>query len=140
MVLRYGDSQTIGDDIVIDGKIKDFFCRRVVKQGYCLRHARAIRRMQDATGFMLCQGPLLIDPIRGCLQVPYLHCWIENDDTVIDLTMQPHFFLKSEYYVARGVVLDQVKRYTQAETVRMRRIAGSDHFWEFDLLRYQFRL
>lgn len=124
---------------MIDDKIKEFLSKRKVTQGYCLRHARAIRRMQDATGFVLCQGLLFIDPARGHLPVAYLHCWIENDDTVVDLTTEPIFLPKSEYYTTRGVVLDQVKRYTPTEAKRLRRIAGSDFFWEFELTECLFR-
>lgn len=124
-------------DTLIDDKTKGMFSRCRVKRGYCLGHVRVIRRMNAPEGFLLCQGPLLIDSVQGQLDKPFLHCWIEKDDTVIDLTRRPAFCVKSNYYTENGILASDVKRYTQSECWRLgRKAKGNDEFWEFDTNKF----
>lgn len=116
-----------------------FLKRKRIEVGQCLDHCDVLGKMERAglSGFLLCQGPLTIDPVAGKLSKPMLHCWLESDGEVVDLTRKGRFFDREAYYAEHGVLADEVKRHSRGETLRLGlAVGGKWAFWGFDESKY----
>jgi hypothetical protein len=89
--------------------------------GYCLHHAHILRHLPE--GFVLCQGRV---------RAHGLHCWLEQGNTVIDLTAAERFFAQADYYARNEITGSKVKKYTRPQVVALEQSHGGiDSFWEF---------
>ncbi len=143
--------QVCGDTVGVEDQLSTeaiaYFKRRRLKAGHCINHCRvlsnipadvglqAFMNLPDTDRFRLCQGPMVVTHADR----PYLHCWIESGEVVIDLTQKQRFFDKRAYYSQRGVVATEVKRYTVLQMYELGgKAGGAWSFWEFDRNRERY--
>ena len=109
-------------------ELRTYMRRRRLKAGNCLSHVivltRLPRHLQGAV--LVCMGP-------G--EGRKLHCWLEHQDTVIDLTKSERFFGRTDYYARAAIVRTAVRRYPVADAAH-RLLSGGLTFWEFDPDQY----
>lgn len=110
---------------------RSVLARRRVRPGNCLNHFRILADLPRPNGYLLCQGPVL-HPVGR-----FLHCWLEYEEIVVDLTRRYKFFPRDFYYDQSGIEAATVRRYT------LETIYGSSDlfdqgltFWGFDLTEF----